>query len=423
MSLIGRCCHCNSLTTGLTPMALDIDRTQHNRLPQNGVMNEWYVFTASPADYTYYRLRYQPSGGGGGWTDWLHFTNTIDVTTTPNPIGSGLFLGGGVNLPSQGFLPQDHFMKPTRITGFSGSGFQPYPWGSTPVFYAADDVEWRLTLDGVVLSNDPTVSEAPLGGLNLPNFTPQPEGTTNAEYTSEGLELRVEVRWKLPSHITSSGVQLDMVAKAPGFAPRIDVDYEFEAGWQTNGNGPSISRVAEGVTGGVGWYHGNMDWSQAVRRRSRSVDLYYYNDATVYYNGSLHTGFSTAGNIGGILTGYKPTGTNAAPFGEVQFYSSQGVQEGMHPQWAYPSDGTTAFNRHLHMSNLGLLADNLTTPPPGATTSVRPVLSPNYKTITLVKGYDTTTVPFGNGTHGVNAVRRDMNAIGERREPADPYSP
>ena len=128
-SLVGRCCNCTYITTGSTPLALDIDGNLHDRTPRTGVNDEWYVYTASPADYIYYRLRYEPSGGGGDWTPWLYFTSIIDVSTIPNPIGSGLFYLGGVHLPSQGLLPKSHFMRPTRIVGFSAYGLSPIPGG------------------------------------------------------------------------------------------------------------------------------------------------------------------------------------------------------------------------------------------------------------------------------------------------------
>lgn len=416
MSLIGRCCHCENIVSGTVPMAMDLDGRYHNRSPQHQTRpyNEWFVradgySSRFPAGFLNYRIEYRPSADADRWTDWLYLTNQLTVDTIPNPYSSVLGFFGFENLAGQGFFPRSHFMRPTRLTGFSGQGFRPFPAQGNPQLYAADAVEWRLWLDGELLSNDPEENAFPLSSLNLPGFEPDPEETENATYRFENSKLEMALRWKL-SEWVSDGVQIKVHPHHVN-GLTIDVGYDFENGFEQR----SRYMTVDPVRGGVGWYHANEDPDQAIGGSSGVL----YNLVTNFFTGTLTRTDSTLGYASRTATGYLPEGSAACPFGPPVLYDQNGTVLGEHPVWGYPQEGATTFHRHW-------------TDRSGSSETFEwryePRFSPNSKTKVLVPGRDPTVITYMVGSLErqstlENWVRRDFNYLGERYEPADPYWP
>tara|TARA_Y100000593_G_scaffold46010_1_gene87480 strand:+ start:4911 stop:6083 length:1173 start_codon:yes stop_codon:yes gene_type:complete len=389
-------------------MCLDIDERYHDTTVYSwgGEPTEtWFIHAPTRGAVSFHNYRLSWNGGSpGGWTDWLNFTNQVNVSRVPNPVSTGFIAGGAGSayMPSQGFFPKNHFMAPARITGFSGIGFRPFSQSLTQL--AVVRYEWRATLNGNVISNDPEDVELPFGALNLPWFQPQPEGTTNADYNGEGLEFLIRMRFEVHPEITNIAMQIN--GSAPNsYNPGINVGYEFENGFIGEVD-PSIAIVSDTDTDGPGWYTAAPDPAMPIFRHDR----YWYNCGTVYYNGSLYfpSVNPSSGQIssGGYQTGFKPAGDNACPFGSPVYYTHAGVVEGTHPAWGYPENGPTTFHRHFRdrIRSLGDAIDYR-----------RAIFSPNSRTIDLVPGWDATTVPYGSQEHGVNGVRRDG------AQPVDPY--
>ena len=210
MTLMGRCCHCVDPTPGEVPMYLDIDGKYHDTSVSSyasGPVDQWFIRAENAGEFlqsdTYWQYALQWRGGSsGGWTDWLNLTNIVEVTRIPNPVSTGFgsftgYQGAGLGrMPSQGFLPKSHFMRPARITGFSGHAVYPHPQYFSD---APDGVEWRVILNGTVISHNPERLETPWGPLHLPFFEPQPEGTS---YRSEGQEFQLQMRIKRKPNTT-----------------------------------------------------------------------------------------------------------------------------------------------------------------------------------------------------------------------------